>query len=125
MLTGELFLILETTYLSENESCVCFRCNPLHPVFKGHFPDNPVLPGVCMVQLVRESLETILNNKLQFTQSKNIKFVNIVNPEKENNLRLDLRITYMENECIEVNATIKSETTSFFQYKGCYKKILK
>lgn len=24
--------------------------NPLHPIFKGHFPDNPILPGVCMMQ---------------------------------------------------------------------------
>jgi 3-hydroxyacyl-[acyl-carrier-protein] dehydratase len=120
MLTGELFQIQETTISKENEYRILFRCNATHPVFKGHFPNNPVLPGVCMVQFVRESLERVLNKKFQLAQSKNIKFVNVVNPEKENILQLYLHVTSFENGLLDVNATIKSETTSFFQYKGRY-----
>jgi 3-hydroxyacyl-[acyl-carrier-protein] dehydratase len=120
MLTGELFQIQETTILKENEYSILFRCNAAHAVFKGHFPNNPVLPGVCMVQFVRESLEVVFNKKLQLVQSKSIKFINIVNPEKENLLQLILLVTSFENELLDVSATIKSETTSFFQYKGRY-----
>ena len=28
--------------------------NAAHTIFKGHFPDQPILPGVCMLQMVKE-----------------------------------------------------------------------
>ena len=28
-----------------------------HPIFKGHFPEKPVLPGVCLMQIIKDILE--------------------------------------------------------------------
>lgn len=123
MLTGELFEIQKTINPTEDEYCISFRCNSAHPVFKGHFPGNPVLPGVTMVQFVRESMERIFNKTFQLVQSKNIKFVNVVNPEKENILQLTFHVTNAEEGMVDISATIKSDTTSFFQYKGRYQEM--
>ena len=34
--------------------------NKDHEVYKGHFPGNPVVPGVCLTQLIKEVMETYL-----------------------------------------------------------------
>ena len=31
--------------------------NPAHPIFAGHFPGNPITPGVCMLQIIKELTE--------------------------------------------------------------------
>ncbi|MDR0605106.1 MAG: hypothetical protein LBG80_12460 [Bacteroidales bacterium] len=34
---------------------VKLNCN--HKIFSGHFPDNPILPGVCALQIAKELLQ--------------------------------------------------------------------
>ena len=38
--------------------------NPKHPIFDGHFPESPVVPGVCMIQMIKEILSVILQEEI-------------------------------------------------------------
>lgn len=51
-----------------------------HSIFKGHFPEQPVLPGVCMIQVNKELLEEHLKLPLMMNTSKQVKFLHVVNP---------------------------------------------
>ena len=63
-----------------------------HPIFKGHFPEKPVLPGVCLMQIIKDILEDKIN-KLVFLESiSNLKFINIVNPFEHSELEINLKI---------------------------------
>ena len=44
--------------------------NPAHEIFKGHFPGNPVMPGVCTVQIVKELLSAHLKKDLVLKKSR-------------------------------------------------------
>ncbi len=77
----------------EGKSIVEIKINKDHEVFKGHFPGNPVTPGVCMMQIIKELTEKIVSEKLFMYSSSNIKFMSIINPEKNPNLVLILDIT--------------------------------
>ena len=66
--------------------------NKDHEIFKGHFPDNPVMPGVCMIQIIKELTEKALNKKLFMEKSTNIKFMALINPEENSALVLNLVI---------------------------------
>ena len=50
------------------------RLNPDHPIFRVHFVGNPVVPGVCLLQMGTELLEHQLGMKLQLQNAVNIKF---------------------------------------------------
>ena len=51
-----------------------------HAVFKGHFPDQPVMPGVCTLQIVQELLEEHLGRSLRLSSASNIKFMALIDP---------------------------------------------
>ena len=49
----------------ENEYGCRIVFNAAHDIFKGHFPGQPVVPGVCMMEMVKELL---LYNELNITE---------------------------------------------------------
>ena len=120
MLTGKLFNIIEIVKSEQSDYCISFNCNQDHEIFKGHFPDEPILPGVCMVQFVRECIENAFNKKLQLKNSKTVKFIHIIDPRKEDKLVLELKTNLTENGIIEAKAAIKNDSTIFFQMRGSW-----
>ncbi|MDF0718977.1 3-hydroxyacyl-ACP dehydratase [Kaistella sp. PBT33-4] len=84
--------------------------DPAHQIFSGHFPGNPVAPGVCMMQIVKDVTERILERKLFLTSANNVKFMAIINPDATPVLKLDLDIK-SDGEQVKVkNVTSFGET---------------
>ena len=77
-------------------STVAITINKDHQIFEGHFPDNPVTPGVCMMQIIKELTERIVGKKLFLQSSSNIKFMAIINPNVTPDLVLTLDISKNE-----------------------------
>lgn len=63
-----------------------------HIIFKGHFPGNPVMPGVCMMQIIKEITEMVVKKKLFMQSANDIKFMAIINPFNTPKLELQLEI---------------------------------
>jgi len=120
MLIENLFNIINKQKIAEGEFLINFNCNANHKIFEGHFPTEPILPGVCMVQFVRESIEMLYNKKIKLISSKTVKFIHIIDPRIEQNLVLELKINYTDNNVYETRAIIKNDTTTFFQMRGNY-----
>ena len=54
-----------------------------HPVFAGHFPGHPIVPGACLVQIAEELLSEHLGQHLRFTAIRNLKFRQPITPDKQ------------------------------------------
>jgi 3-hydroxyacyl-[acyl-carrier-protein] dehydratase len=54
--------------------------NKFHDIFKGHFPEEPITPGVCVVKIALELASIAFCKKFQIKSAKNIKFLNIISP---------------------------------------------
>lgn len=61
---------------SENSYTIGF--NSSHPVFGGHFPGHPIVPGACLVQIAQE-----LASAQPFTAIRNLKFRQPVTPDMQ------------------------------------------
>jgi 3-hydroxyacyl-[acyl-carrier-protein] dehydratase len=87
--------------------------NAAHEVFKGHFPGNPVMPGVCMMQIVKEIAQQAVNTTLTLKKALNVKFMAVINPELTPQLRLDLEIIQTDDNHIKVkNTTYFNDTVA-------------
>ncbi|RKR14492.1 3-hydroxyacyl-[acyl-carrier-protein] dehydratase [Maribacter vaceletii] len=93
-----------------------------HDIFKGHFPGNPVMPGVCMIQIIKELTEKATGKQLFLSVSSNIKFMAIINPEKNDTLNLTLAITEVE-DTIKVKNTTSFEETLALKLSATFKII--
>lgn len=79
--------------------------NKDHDIFKGHFPGNPVTPGVCMMQIVKELTEECTGKKLFLKSASNVKFMAIINPYETPELELQLDINEDEDHVKVKNTT--------------------
>ena len=91
--------------------------NKEHHILEGHFPGLPVVPGVCMLQIVREIMEVNSNKKLKITEADSMKFLSVINPEQ--NKDVEVIINYTEDAGkFSINATLFAATVTFFKLKA-------
>ena len=80
MLLDNFYTILSSESSDSTIWTIQIKLNPGHPVYQGHFPEHPVVPGVCLLQLIKECVEDIRQQKLQVTQVSSCKFLSAINP---------------------------------------------
>lgn len=117
------FYTLTSYEKAENGSFTAnIHLNKDHDIFKGHFPGNPVTPGVCMMQIIKELTEEFTDTKLFLKTASNVKFMAIINPFETPDLKLQLDITENEEDVKVKNTTFFGETIAL-KLSVSYKKI--
>ncbi len=107
------FYTLQSYETAENGRFIAqIKLNPEHNIFNGHFPGNPVTPGVCMMQIVKELTEEFTQKNLFLKSASNVKFMAIINPFETPELKMILDITENETEIKVKNTTSFGETTA-------------
>lgn len=71
-----------------------FNFSPDSPVFAGHFPGRPVLPGIFQLEIVRMAAEWAKNRRLAVDEIARAKFQRPVLPGET--LKLSLRLAEAE-----------------------------
>lgn len=118
MLTNPIFKILSINS-TQGLISAALEIDTNHEIFNGHFPEEPVVPGACMVQLVKDILEKRLNQTLQLKIANNLKFLELINPQVITNIQLRLAYT-MEDNQIKVNGDLIAEDVVYFKFQGIY-----
>lgn len=80
--------------------------NPSCFIYQAHFPDEPVTPGVCIVQMGKELLEEFLQKPLYLTTIKNVKFLSVISPVETPNVVYQLNKVVMSETATDVKAQI-------------------
>ena len=123
MLLKDFYKIIAIENTAENKYLAEIHINAEHEVFKGHFPDNPIMPGVCMMQIIKELTEQITENTLFMKSLSNVKFMALINPFKNPDLRLELDITTTDADLIKVRNVTYFEETVALKLGSLYQKI--
>jgi len=71
-----------------------------HPVFKAHFPSNPILPGFIMLEIISEVID------MEITDIKKIKFLNPVLPQDELSFVFEENIVIIKKESVKVSQIV-------------------
>lgn len=97
-----------------------FKINPEHIVFKGHFPNNPIVPGVLEMQIAENILLDSLSINAKLFSVSNVKFSKPIYP---NNISLyTCLINYSINEnLIDCVIFIKDNFSTYMSMYCNYK----
>lgn len=111
------YKVLELKRVSENQILAVIEINQAHDIYKGHFPNQPIVPGVCQIQIVKELLEELVGKKLKMTHGDNIKFTGMIIPNQTPvvNLEVNYKMNDLEIIC---DAKLSFGETIFTKYKG-------
>lgn len=123
MLLQDFYSVDTLNSVSEGKYIASITLNKDHAIFKGHFPGNPVTPGVCMMQIIKEITENILNVSLTMVSTSNVKFMALINPEVNAKLTLELEVSENEASEIKVKNTTSFDETVALKLSNTYKKI--
>jgi 3-hydroxyacyl-[acyl-carrier-protein] dehydratase len=63
---------------------------PEHPVFRGHFPGNPIVPGVMLLEWVLEEVAQMLGRAPSSLRLREGKFFTPLAPHQRAELNLEL-----------------------------------
>lgn len=119
MLQGDFFTIgnIETTGFDVKATLVI---NASHKIFVGHFSGHPVVPGVCMMQMVKEIMEQVTRKKTNLVKSQEMKFLAIIDPLQNNNISATLKYAIDDNQNMIVSAVFFKDELTHFKFKGMF-----
>lgn len=123
MVLKNFYKILSEEKTGDSKYNFTILVNEKHEVFKGHFPGNPIMPGVCMIQIIKELTESITKSSLMIQSLTNVKFMALINPEVTPELRLELDVTTTEEGLVKVKNTTYFNDTTALKLSTVYKKI--
>jgi 3-hydroxyacyl-[acyl-carrier-protein] dehydratase len=90
-------------------------------ILKGHFPGQPVIPGACMLQIVKEVLEDTLKQSLRLKKADHLKFLSMIDVQTTQSVQLDISYKIVD-EMIGVNAKLSNGNaeTVYFKFQGSF-----
>ncbi|PJB15214.1 MAG: 3-hydroxyacyl-ACP dehydratase [Flavobacteriales bacterium CG_4_9_14_3_um_filter_32_8] len=124
MLINNFFTI---TTLEQTDGVILstIKIDASHQIFEGHFPNNPITPGVVQIQLVKELLEKTFNQTLFLKEIGRCKFLAILNPNENAEILIKIDFT-KEDGIIKVTAdgTSKEGSQTFFKFNARYERVI-
>ena len=106
--------LFKITGLSETDNRLTYniQLNPSHFVYQAHFPGNPVTPGVCIIQMIKELAMDRIQSILFLEKATKIKFLNVINPLENEHVNVELTITGNDGT-YRIDANVTSSDTTF------------
>jgi 3-hydroxyacyl-[acyl-carrier-protein] dehydratase len=118
MLKNALYTI-DQLEVSEGNLSANITLNPSHEIFQGHFPSQPVLPGVCLIAMLKDLVQGQTGATLM-TNGSNIKYLKMVDPRLDQQLKFEVQFSKKE-EKITVSATsFLGDGSANFKFKGAF-----
>lgn len=117
MLIKDFYERVSTKHSGPDEYEVVVNLNKDSAVYAGHFPDQPIAPGVCLTQMVKEVTNDILEKEWSLREVRQIKFLAMVDPNETPSLLLKLKLQPTDTNC-NIVCTATADETSYFKIIG-------
>ncbi len=106
---------------SEGTAVFEIRLRADHPLYQGHFPGQPVTPGVVLGEVVKELLENRLKERLLMVGMRQCKFLAAHDPSEAPVMKITVKWTDEDGYNVQAGGTSGPET--FFKLSASYKAV--
>ena len=106
--TGGLYSIISKE-IADDGGVFHLRLNPECIIYKAHFPEQPITPGVCITQIAVELAEIIVGHSLQMIGIRNVKFLSIMTPDTQTEVTYNISIKSSDEKETRIQAVAQSD----------------
>ena len=105
-------------------STFTIELNPDCFIYKAHFPELPITPGVCIIQVAKELFSELCGATLDLESVSNAKFLSVINPEVTSKLTYSFnKVTISEDSSqYKVSVVVADEKTTYTKLSLCFRK---
>ena len=97
--------------------------NASHVIYEAHFPGNPVTPGVCIIQMVKELVEAYCDTTFLLRTIKNVKFMKVIDPRIVGELTFALNVTTQDDGMTVVSGIVGEGDTIFSKINLIFEEV--
>lgn len=94
--------------------------NGEHAIFEGHFPGQPIAPGVMQMEMIKELTSMIYNREVVLQSMSNCKFLAFINPNEKSDFSITIKHEELEDNSIKVAAIISGVDTNYLKLNAVY-----
>ena len=100
-----------------NEALFNVTLLPEYCAYQGHFPGNPVSPGVCNIQMIKECAEQIAGKQLFLGYISRCRLSAVITPQTTPHLYVRMQLSETESLYV-INAVVSDNETTYIDFKG-------
>lgn len=93
-------------------------------IYRAHFPEQPITPGVCIIQIASELLNELLQSDFELITVSNAKFLAVINPLETNSVIYTFKKVVVDEDTktVKVSVIVSNPETIFTKLSLVYKK---
>ncbi|MDR2916698.1 MAG: beta-hydroxyacyl-ACP dehydratase [Tannerella sp.] len=100
-----------------DDTLFCVTLLSGYRAYEGHFPGNPVSPGVCNIQMIKECAEQLAGKHLFLGYISQCKLSAVITPQTTPHLQIRMQLSEVE-DLYKVRAIVFDDTTTYIDFKG-------
>ena len=120
MILKDNFYTINELEFVENKIQASIKIDSIHSIFEGHFPNNPITPGVVEMEIVKEIVSEGIKKTLKMSKMSNCKFLAILNPLNSSEVNVKIDVLEQENNRIRISAQILDQQTVYLKISAEY-----
>lgn len=117
MLVPDFYRILKFKSSDHNIEAM-ISLNEDHKIYKGHFPGQPVVPGVMQLQMIKELVEKAKEQEFIMSNITVAKFLNIIVPTANKEINVEIDLAEAEEDQYKINAKLSGNELVFTKLKA-------
>ncbi len=118
-LEGNYYTLLSEERQGEGTATFHISLLPDCDIYRGHFPGNPVCPGVCNMQTVKECAEKLTGRQLRVASVRQCRLKAVATPRECSGLDIKVSVEQQGDDArYTVVASISDAQRVYMDYKG-------
>lgn len=119
LLKNKYYKVMRENILDSNNGVYLLSLLPQADVYRGHFPQKPVCPGVCNIETIRECAEMLTGQDLFIKTIKQCRLTAVLSPQFTTLIDVTVSINRIEGtDSYNVTSKIADHETTYMELKG-------
>ena len=132
MILKDDFFTIKSQNVTDTKAEFLLKLNAENFIYQAHFPNNPITPGVCLIQMAVELFNSLKESNFSIKTLKNVKFTAPISPlefpqfdflldfaENENRWQLKVLIKEKETTFAKMSLILSTDYTDFHRNNLC------